>query len=563
MKASLSQDGLTLRVIAGTYSIILGIDLEEAKRAGCLGFSIHRTDIGPHGAPLPPEQQESRWLPNMLRFPKDTTDADETPTTTDRSPLQKFRWGDWTAQPGWVYRYSVTAKYGKWNQLIDGPTVSVEVTTENPSHPNTSVYFNRGAAASNAYNLKFGNLDPSKLPPQKQKQAYAWLSRGLEEAILNFLSQAKDSTYGLHAAIYEFQKPNLLEGLKDALDRGVEVQVVYHYRHTNDKDDTWSKNADAAHDAGLDAVCRQRQANPQKAISHNKFVVLLKDNTPKAIWTGSTNWTDGGIYGQLNVGHAIYDPAVAKIYENYFQQLHKDADAQPLKKFLQTLTVVPANVPSGPCIVPIFSPQPDKGMLDLYTSICTQAQCLMVCAPFKLAPEILSSFEKVTKGKLNFLLVDKTGSLGSAQEVRVIAGDTGNEVSVATTLSNPLHDFQNKLLEGKESYHHAGVHIHSKIIAADPLGPDPIIIFGSANFSNDSTLTNDSNSLIIRGNTAVADIYVTEFMRMFEHYYFRGRMAQAGAGNKPLGLSEDDSWSAPFYILNSPKAISRQLFAGT
>ena len=114
MKASASQDGLTLRVIAGTYSIILGIDLQEAKRAGCLGFSIQRTDIGPHGAPLPPGQQESRWLPNMLRFPRDTADADGKPTTTDRAPLQKFRWGDWTAQPGWVYRYTVTAQYGQW-----------------------------------------------------------------------------------------------------------------------------------------------------------------------------------------------------------------------------------------------------------------------------------------------------------------------------------------------------------------------------------------------------------------------------------------------------------------
>ena len=164
---------------------------------------------------------------------------------------------------------------------------------------------------------------------------------------------------------------------------------------------------------------------------------------------------------------------------------------------------------------------------------------------------------------MNFLLIDKEGSLGKPQESRVIAGDTGNEVSVATTLSNPLHDFQDKLLEGKESYHHAGVHIHSKIIAVDPLGPDPIIIFGSANFSNNSTLNNDSNSVIIRGITAVADIYVTEFMRMFEHYYFRGAMAKAGAANTPLGLLEDDKWSAPFYVPDSPRAINRKLFAGT
>lgn len=186
----------------------------------------------------------------------------------------------------------------------------------------------------------------------------------------------------------------------------------------------------------------------------------------------------------------------------------------------------------------------------------------MVCAPFELAQEILTSLEQVTPGALRFLLIDKTGSLGPAQEEKVIAGDIDNEVSVATTLSSPLHDFQNHLLEGKESYHHAGVHIHSKIIAADPLGPDPIIVMGSANFSNGSTILNDSNSLIIRGYPAIADIYVTEFMRMFEHYLFRGTIAQAGASN-PLGLAEDDRWSGPFYVQGSNRATSRQLFAGT
>ena len=56
------------------------------------------------------------------------------------------------------------------------------------------------------------------------------------------------------------------------------------------------------------------------------------------------------------------------------------------------------------------------------------------------------------------------------------------------------------------------MHIHSKIIAADPFSSDPIFVTGSANFSNNSTVVNDSNSLIIRGDTATTDIYATDFM---------------------------------------------------
>ena len=52
--------------------------------------------------------------------------------------------------------------------------------------------------------------------------------------------------------------------------------------------------------------------------------------------------------------------------------------------------------------------------------------------------------------------------------------------------------------------------IHTKFMLINPLGDDPIVITGSANFSEDSTKANDENMLVIRGNTRVADIYVGE-----------------------------------------------------
>ena len=64
-------------------------------------------------------------------------------------------------------------------------------------------------------------------------------------------------------------------------------------------------------------------------------------------------------------------------------------------------------------------------------------------------------------------------------------------------------------------------YIHSKFLLMDPLGSDPIVVTGSANFSDASTNDNDENMLVIRGNRRVADIYFTEFNRLFNHYYFR------------------------------------------
>ena len=567
MKVSVTKNGLTLRVIAGTHNAILAMDLQENKRAGLLGFSIQRTDLGPTAQPFAENQQPSRSLPNMLKFPSDTWAA---PITTEQAPLQKFRWGDYTLRPANSYRFKVLPRYGKPGQLTTpaefGDGVAVEVTMEDPTSPETAVFFNRAAAASSAFNAKFPNLKQLDGDAPDAKAARVWLSNGLEEAVLAYLSQAKDSSFALHAAIYEFQKPELLQGLKDAGDRGVDVQVVYHHRQKNAADDTATKNDAAIAQAAFDKVAvTPRKSNPQGAIMHNKFVVLLKNDgaklVPIAVWTGSTNWTDGGIYGQLNVGHAIYDAEVAATYEAYFQLLKKDTDAPGMKHALESLTPVSLLLPGEHKVVPIFSPQSTDGMLHLYSNLCDSAKCLMVSAPFALSPIVLSVLSKKRDDVQRFMLLDKEGSLG--QEVHVIEGDPADSIAVATTLSSPLHDFQNKLLEGKESFHHAGIHIHSKIIAIDPLGSDPIIVTGSANFSMNSTEVNDSNSLVIRGHTSVADIYATEFMRMFEHYHFRASEAAATTKSTTLSLAEDDTWSDKYYVKDSKEEKDRRLFAGT
>jgi hypothetical protein len=417
------------------------------------------------------------------------------------------------------------------------------------------------------------------MEPEERRKALTWLSRGLEEALLAFMARARGKGYALHVAIYELQKPELLAGLVAAAKRGVEVKVAYHYRKASKEDTTWAKNEKAVAASMLvqsGAQVHQRKENPQSAISHNKFLVLLHKGKPRAVWTGSTNWTEGAIYGQLNVGHALYDEGVADSYERYFQLLYADAKAEVLKAAARKLSPVLDQkvLPPGPGAWPILSPQSNDDMLKLYAALCEQASHVMVCAPFALAQPIRDALsdENEEDSILRYLLVDKEGSLGKPEEVQLIKGDPSNSLGVAVTLKSPLHDFQQRLLMSPESFHHSGIHIHSKIIAVNPLGDDPILITGSANYSNNSTLRNDENSVLIRGDLAVADIYATEFMRMFEHYHFRGSVAKenakrAEAGKrpvaKPISLRADDTWSDPRYVPGSHEALARQLFAGT
>src|SRR4029453_19495432 len=61
--------------------------------------------------------------------------------------------------------------------------------------------------------------------------------------------------------------------------------------------------------AGLGGVMIPRTTN--SAISHNKFLVLTEDGAPTQVWTGSTNLTWGGLFGQSHLGHGSRSPAVA------------------------------------------------------------------------------------------------------------------------------------------------------------------------------------------------------------------------------------------------------------
>ena len=74
----------------------------------------------------------------------------------------------------------------------------------------------------------------------------------------------------------------------------------------------------------------------------------------------------------------------------------------------------------------------------------------------------------------------------------------------------------------------------------DPLNNDPTVVAGSANFSVASTIDNDENMIVIRGNKRVADIYLGEFMRLFSHHSFRESLNWRKPDDPPKPLRTDD-----------------------
>src|SRR5205823_1615734 len=252
---------------------------------------------------------------------------------------------------------------------------------------------------------------------------------------------------------------------------------------------------------GIDNLTIKR-TNTSK-ISHNKFVVLLRDGEPAEVWTGSTNVTEGGIYGQSNVGHLVRDPAIAASYLAYWTELSGDPDSKSLKAWTDANTPIPDDEPPANSILTVFSPHPSLRPLEWYAQLMDGAQQgVFLTAAFGVSKQLLAIFEE-DKDYLRYLLLDKRDAT-----VDVINRDPDNQVTAGAFI--PAGGWGQWIREKLTGLNVHVQYIHTKYMLIDPLGDDPIVITGSANFSAASTNGNDENMLVIRGDTRVADVYLGE-----------------------------------------------------
>lgn len=536
---------LSVNAIAGSYVVLLGMNVTPEARPGLLGFAIKRTDH---------TEKEEYWLSGFKTF-KDTDPGlkPNVAVSTMDHPVQAFLWGDYTAKPNHQYTYTVIAVKGTPAKLVQDQQVEVTLSTENEDNGTHSIWFNRGVAGSQAYERKFHNQPPDKVPGRK---AWQWLSRGLEEAMLAFIGKANGKRYGLRAAVYEFQYAPALDAFKKASDAKADVKIVYDARHSPSKTDPYQKNLEAIKGAGIEDLCIQREAN-SSYIAHNKFIVLLEDGKPVEVWTGSTNFTDGGIFGHSNVGHLVRDPEVAAAYLAYWQELSGDPEARQLRPWNEKTSPVPQGDPPANSTGFIFSPRPSLEALQWYAKLFQESDRPVF---FTAAFGVNDLFEKVLeedKGCLRYVLLDKDD-----KGLEVIKRDTDNRIAYGAILENGyLGRWAKEKLTGLNTF---VSYVHTKYMLIDPLGADPVVVSGSANFSNASTTNNDENMLVVRGDTRVADIYLGEFMRLFNQFYFRDFADRKQSGKSFSGkyLDPTDSWSADFFKDGSPKQKERIYFAG-
>jgi len=678
MRKSIANGKISVQAVAGTHVIMLCMDVTEEARKGLLGFSIIRKN----GA-------FEKKLRGFQYFKGEET---------KENIIQSFIWSDYQALPGITYTYEITPNYGTPQKLEKRESIEIIITSEKTDDGVHGVFFNRGVAGSQAYKNHFGkyqrnymeftNLDrdfgdksddehydikwksylkPSEVP---DGEAYDWLSRGLEEGLINFIQQAKDSNYALHASIYEFSYVPIIREFLEALGRGVDVKIVHegrrslnrYFKTDEDKKILLGDTKDSSNDnsevfwkkktiiknytpASVPATAYKILENTgipthrilsdnnlkeafetmlikrtEPSISHNKFIVLLKKDeetgefNPIQVWTGSTNLTAGGIFGQSNVGHQIRDEEVAKSYHDYWLQLKENPKNSDLRDWTVDKSAPEKldDIPDG--MTPVFSPRnkpkgyskqvyefksdateeykkkktireqnPKEHILEWYAALIGKAtHSIHLTSAFTISSPFLFEFEKKTDPDnndstpyLRYVLLEGDGG-ALRDKIPRMSPVQLNRLAWGDTIKSNRND-ELELLTGLN--HHVN-YVHTKYMLIDPLTDDPIVITGSANFSDASTFNNDENMVIIRGNTRVADIFLTEFMRLFNHFKIRNEInalfkavgkvegkakvvarakAEAEAEEKRY-LKTDDSWTNPYFDEKNQLSQERMLF---
>lgn len=565
MRNRVEKDGVTVNAIAGTHIVFFGFDLKPKRLKGFRGFAVKRFDH---------QEGETVWQRGLKTFEAvEPHPVKGEMFSTRYHPIQSFQWSDYSAQPGRDYTYYIVALYGDPADLQPRYEVEVSVTTEVETGPLHSVFFNRGSVASQEYARRFENRPPS----EAGEGAYEWLSRGLLEALLNFLGRAKKG-WSIHGAVYEFQWPKVLEAVKAAVDRGAEVQILYDdiegYDNKQQPKGPWFRNRGQVEAAQIVSCCKGRTKGK---IMHNKFFVLSRKGKPQAVWTGSTNLTENGIFGHSNLGHIVEDETVAGAFLEYWHRLNDDPDiGAAYRGANMTATPTPPD-PWGAVTTVVFSPRGSAlDSLNWYAKIAAEAeQALFMTFAFGMHKSFKDVYRKDDE-VLKMALLEKPGnSPNTLEQDKKDLQEIRNRPNVVLAMGNRIvtNSFDRWVKE--MSYLSKDVHvywIHTKYMLVDPLSDQPLVVGGSANFSKASTDTNDENMLVIRGDKRIADIYLGEYMRLYNHYAFREAvkiaMEKAKLGKpqdwKPQFLSESDDWTDSYFdpADTSGRYIRRRYFAG-
>jgi hypothetical protein len=523
---------------------------------GCRGFLLERGRRAGTGTKVEPVE-------NRVGFSKDKPKSgDHRPSS--EWPFQRFNWTDHAADVGNEVRYRVTA-------MIDTgsgrPYKKGAVSNWTPwaklsgdAGGGFSCFFNRGLVLSQfvARYLKQKKLTPAKfkaaLKNNVDPKFRAFLEGDLGAKITEILQGGQDTKAELYAALYELGD----EKLEDAM---IALGTHLHLILANGSDPVDGNAAARKHlnDAGILTINRMLKS---KGLGHNKFVVLSNAAGPRAVWTGSTNWSTTGLCTQVNNGMLIDNKAVAKLYRQQWDQL-RDASPPKLDPAGFPATLVASNDKShafaigGAKLEIWFTRTSDGRDMDALRGLIAGAKDSILFLMFTPGKNGLHTLAGQRANEKNMYVRGVVSTLGTE------AGDTDKnvlDIRIVSSAQNFKPDHYTVVqpqgvdvdlgpwiaeVTRKNFLSQIGhAIVHSKVLIIDPLSSDPVVVTGSHNFSASASEKNDENLVIVRGHKKLAIAYAVDVMSVYDHYRYRSYIRETLAqGKTPWSyLDDNDQW---------------------
>jgi phosphatidylserine/phosphatidylglycerophosphate/cardiolipin synthase-like enzyme len=558
----------------------------QQKIEDCLGFAIFRIDLD--DASKKPEP-----LPAFVCFGPPGTSTKR--RTTVECPIQKFQWRDLFVRRDGKYQYRVVPMVGTPKNLKPRDDLAL-TTNEAQVGPVCGkyfqAYFNRGILSTQSLAHKAAALGSKskpnfakpvagiKEPGNSQREN---LARDLLPALRSFFDRAKKDGGHIYAALYELKDKELENLLKDLPYVHLVLSNAGNKKIKN-YDETNVAARVTLHDTDTDITDRFLGTH----IGHNKFLVYADDNNkPKAVLTGSTNWTTSGVCAQSNNIIIVESPQVAKLYYQYWVRLRKEKNEQNQGFRSENNDYDGRNITLGgnESVSVWFSPNTERtsystaagskmaapsDMQEVFAEM-SKAQHAILFLAFKPGkPSIITELAHVQQNKpdllihgavtdpdsvddFNTYLYHRTARVDRVVKPEARINSRGKIVN-ATEIKDEFSYWYKEMLK-LSPFSHAI--IHDKIMVIDPLSPNCVVVTGSHNLGYKASVTNDENMLIIRGNRELAMAYAAHIMDVYDHYRFRWNVQAAKSSKKPKKkiwdrLEEDDSWQDRYFINGRP-----------
>jgi phosphatidylserine/phosphatidylglycerophosphate/cardiolipin synthase-like enzyme len=556
---------------------------------GCMGFTLYRIDSAGKETPLP----------SHAVFKGETIKPGQ---TTEEFPIQKFYWKDVYARPvgekagSLTFRYKIVPLEGKPSKLT--PMTSLPVLTTNEVEltavcsPTVSAVFNRGLLATQHVSFALsGHIDPNSLKNTISKEGDKLrldLAGDMIETLTGFLKRAEKGGT-IYAALYELTDAELIKGLV-ALGKKLQI-VLANIVASKPKDGTTAEPAE--NDPAWKKIHPLTEGNsfyrkpPSDHIVHNKFLIYAdKNNRPKAVLFGSTNWTSTGLCAQTNNTAVIVDDNVAARYLSYWKTLKADEQAveankgkfqgAPMRDFDSTgkqITLDKGDKDSESTLTSYFSPNTPSArstakkkagnemmpvdMKDLSARVMAAKHAVLFLAFIPGTPSITEFAAAAQKANKDLFVRGCVTSPDAAGNFRYDLKGTSppkTKLMKGQKKAPPQEDprviaatalAKGSVPEGwKPELLKAGFAIiHDKIVVIDPFDDENCtVVMGSHNLGYQASYNNDENLAMIKGNKKLAMAYATHVLDVYDHFAWRWSVRKGEKGYDATLKSSPDEW---------------------